>query len=313
MERNGIEMIVNLSGGHSPRSIRNAHALSRALAGRIVHFYTPDWGEVDEPWWGVREAQRLAQAVQVHGYRGLKISKALGLYLRDRAGVLIDVDDPRLDPLWHQAGLLGIPISIHTGDPRAFWFPSTPDNERHDELSVHPEWSFYGRPVPSREELLKMRERVIERHPLTTFVCVHFANNPEDLNAVRSLLTRFSNVWVDIAARVPEIGRHPAAQVRRLFIDFQDRILFGTDIGISPHSLMLGSTGDDQPTDADADRFYETHWRFLETADRHFEHPTPIQGRWRIDGIELPADVLAKIYRENARRLLGRRVQPQRE
>lgn len=305
MRRNGIELMVNLSGGNFQGGIARSTRLSRTLPGKLVHFYNPDWSGIDEPDWGVREAHRLELAVTRHGFKGLKIAKLLGLYLRDSAGVLVDVDDPRLDPLWERAGTLGIPVSVHTGDPGAFWRPLTPQNERFEELRLHPAWSFWGQPVPSREALLAARDRVIDRHPLTTFVCVHFGGNPEDIDAVRALLATYPNAYVDIAARVPEIGRHDAGRVRQLFLDHQDRILFGTDIGIGVRSLMLGSTGDDDPTEADAATFFATHWRFFETNDRRFAHPTPVQGDWVIDAIGLPESVLHKIYRGNALRLLG--------
>jgi predicted TIM-barrel fold metal-dependent hydrolase len=300
MDNNGIEVMVNLSGGNLSRGIRRTLALERALPGRIISFYTPDWSDINEPWWGAREAHGLEVAVQRFGFVGLKISKALGLFLRDPAGRTIDVDDPRLDMLWERAGQLGVPVAIHTGDPKAFWEPNTPHNERYAELGSHPGWSFHGEPVPSREELLAARDRMLERHMATTFICVHFGNNPEDAEYVGSLLERYPNAYVDIAARVPEIGRHPAKTVKALFERFQDRILFGTDIGISQGGIMLGSTGEDEPTEADADRFYDTHWRFFETNDRGFAHPTPIQGDWTIDAIGLSPAVLQKIYRDNA-------------
>ncbi|HIA04967.1 MAG TPA: amidohydrolase [Myxococcales bacterium] len=305
MQASGIERMVNLSGGNPSGGMRGAIALARQMPHRIVNFYTLDWSDREEPWWAVREAQRLETAVKQFGYKGLKISKALGLYIRNTVGMLMDVDDPRLDPIWERAGELGIPVSIHTGDPKAFWEPLTPANERFAELQHHPSWSFHDQPVPSRNALLRQRDRLIARHPETTFVCVHFANNPESLAYVWQLLDRHLNVWVDIAARVPEIGRHPAQMVRDLFIKHQDRIVFGTDIGISPASLMLGSTGGNQPSDEDALIFYKTHWRFLESGDRGFAHPTPIQGKWLINGIELPRAVLNKIYRSNALKLLG--------
>jgi predicted TIM-barrel fold metal-dependent hydrolase len=305
MQRSGVEVMVNLSGGHFGRGLRAAVALARKMPGRIVNFYTPDWSDINEPWWGVREAERLERAVAQHGFRGLKIAKALGLYLRDPAGRTIDVDDPRFDPLWSRAGELGIPVSIHVGDPKAFWLPPDEHNERYEELSVHPGWSFYGQPVPTRAELLAARDRVIDRHTLTTFVCVHFGNNPEDLSDVRRLLHDYPNTMVDVAARLPEIGRHPASEVRSLFVEHATRILFGTDIAVGTHSLMLGSTGKERPNEDDAARFYATHWRFFESEDRGFAHPTPVQGNWTIDAIGLPEDVREKIYRGNARKLLG--------
>lgn len=305
MRRNGIEMMVNLSGGNLSGGLQRAVGLQKALQGRVVNFYNPDWDDIDAPDWGVMQARGLEIAVTRYGYRGLKISKALGLYVRDAAGLLVDVDDERLDPLWAKAGELGVPVAIHTSDPKAFWEPVAANNERYAELAHHPDWSFYDKPVPSREALLAARDRVLDKHAATVFVCVHFGNNPEDLDYVRTLLARYPNAMVDVAARVPEIGRHDPARVRRLFIDYQDRIVFGTDIGIGRRFLMLGSTGGDKPTDADADRFYATHWRFFETRDKGFAHMTPIQGDWTIDAIGLPDAVLQKIYRGNARALLG--------
>ena len=113
-------------------------------------------------------------------------------------------------------------------------------------------------------------------------------------------------MMADLAARIPEIGRHDPDRVRRLFEKHQDRILFATDFQVSDH-LTLGSGGKGPPpTDADAVTFFEKHWRWLETRDEHFVHMTPIQGDWTISGIGLDAGVLRKIYFENARRLLAR-------
>lgn len=52
---------------------------------------------------------------------------------------------------------------------------------------------------------------------------------------------------------------------------------------------------------------YRLCYSFLETADEHFSHPshTLRHVRWKIDGIFLPEDVLRKVYRENALRLLS--------
>jgi predicted TIM-barrel fold metal-dependent hydrolase len=121
------------------------------------------------------------------------------------------------------------------------------------------------------------------------------------------MLDKYPNFYVDTAARIPEIGRSDPEKLRALFIEHQDRILFGTDLGVGaePGDLMLGSTGATPPTDADLEHFFASTWRFFETRDRDFAHPTPVQGRWTIDGIGLPHDVLVKIYGGNARKLLG--------
>ena len=93
---------------------------------------------------------------------------------------------------------------------------------------------------------------------------------------------------------------------RQVFLAHPDRILFGTDLGVGrePGDLMLGSTGATPPTAADVDRFFASTWRFFETRDKAFAHPTPVQGKWTIDGIGLPRDVLHKVYGQNAERVL---------
>lgn len=303
MKTNGIEIMVNLSGGSNVRAFQLRRQMSELVPG-LLHFYTPAWRERIEPGFGAREAAKLKVAVSTFGYRGLKIAKALGLYLSDELGRRIPVDWPELDPLWAMAGRLGVPVAIHTSDPRAFWDPLDPLNERYEELSLHPNWSFHGPEYPPREMLLDERDRVIARHPSTTFIAVHLANSPEDLDAVDLLLQRHPNVVVDISARVPEIGRHDPKRVREFFITHQDRILFGTDLGLSRQGLMLGSSGADTPTLEDVKPFFDAHYEFLETHTRDLRHPTPVQGDWSIDGIGLPTQVLRKIYRDNAIRVL---------
>lgn len=307
MNENGIEWMVNLSGGSPGRGMRYAIALANQLPGRIVNFYTPDWSRFGEPDFGELEAARLKEAVKQHGYGGLKISKHLGLGLRDAAHGLVEVDDPAMDPLWEMAGVLGVPVAIHVGDPEAFFEPLTPENERWDELKVHPNWSFHSAEFPRRDALLAARNRVLARHPRTTFICVHFGNNPEHPELVDQWLDTYPNMLIDISARVGEFGRHPAGQMRQFFLKHQDRILFGTDIGLSARGIMLGSTGDIPPSVGDIRPFYEDHWNYLETAGQKIKHPVPIQGNWTVDGIELPPKVLEKVYRLNAEKWIPRR------
>lgn len=304
MGTNGVRAMVNLSGGSPGMGMEQAVALASLFGGRIVNFYTPDWSHVDEPDFGVVEAARLEQAVTRHDYRGLKIAKVLGLGLRWASGVLVDVDDPVMDPIWHKAGELGVPVSIHVADPKAFFEPMSPDNERWEELSVHPSWSFHGGDFPSHQELLDALERVVDRHPRTTFIGVHFGNDAEDLAWVDRMLDAYPNFMIDTAARVGEFGRHDAAAVRALFVKHQDRILFGTDIGVGATHLMLGSNGAVPPTMKDVKPFYDAHWRYFETEERQIDHPSPIQGRWKVDAIGLPREVLQKLYVGNANRLI---------
>src|SRR6202000_266015 len=145
------------------------------------------------------------------GARGLKILKTLGLYLREQTttGSLVKVDDPRFDPMWETCGGLQIPVAIHVSDPLAFFRPTDRFNERYEELSNHPDWSFAGPGFPSNEQILEARTRVFARHPKTTFVALHVGNFAEDLANVSENLDRFSNMTIDTAARIGELGRQP--------------------------------------------------------------------------------------------------------
>jgi predicted TIM-barrel fold metal-dependent hydrolase len=308
----GIDGMVNLSGMYPgpPRNLLELQLRSaQETGGHMVVFANADFRLVRArpKDYGKLMAEQLAESKRL-GAVGLKIPKGLGLgYPASDGKRLLPIDDPGLDPLFEKAGELKMPIAIHIGDPKAFWQPATPANERWDELRAHPEWSFAGPDVPRWQELYDAFERRVARHPKTNFIAVHFGNDPEDPDNVARMLDKYPNFFIDTAARVPEIGRHDAQKMRRFFERYQDRILFGTDTGIGADwdEMMFGSNGEQPPTRADEERFYKSTWRYFETNDRQFESPTPIQGRWKIDGIGLPDPILRKIYFENAVRLLG--------
>jgi hypothetical protein len=114
-------------------------------------------------------------------------------------------------------------------------------------------------------------------------------------------------MMVDLAARIPEIGRHDPQKTHDLFVKYQDRILFATDFQSLERLMILGSSGNEPPpSEADAEVFFLKEWRWLETWDKNWPHMTPIQGNWTISSIGLPASVPRKIYFDNARQLLAR-------
>jgi predicted TIM-barrel fold metal-dependent hydrolase len=305
MQQNGIGGAVNLSGGERPELLAGQLQAAQGLPIRIVTFVNLDFSGALEPGWVESQQRWLAQAQQM-GARGLKIFKFFGLEVRDPAGQRVTVDDPRLDPIFETAGALGLPVAIHVGDPKAFFEPLTPQNERFGELSLNPQWSFADRTLyPDWETLFAEFTRLVARHPHTIFIGVHFGNDPEEPARVAGLMERFPNLYVDTAARVGEIGRMPAPKLRAIFLAHRDRILFGTDIGVGRNQLTLGAPEPWPVTDVDAPAFYQAHWRFFETDARSLAHPTPIQGAWTVDGIGLPRDVLEDLYHHNAERLFG--------
>ena len=262
MDAVGIGVGINLSGGTVTRDHAGSSAFERTktftderFPGRFLEYMNLDYADWDAPDFAAKAVAQVEEGARL-GAAGFKEFKRLGLFLRDRNNQLYKVDDPRLDPMWQALGRLGMPVSIHVADPKAFWLPNDPSNERWKELKDHKSW-WFGDPkvYPPREELLAALERVVTRHPETTFVCVHFGNNAEDLDWVDAQLDRHPNMMVDIAARVPEIGRHDPERVHAFFMKHQDRILFGTDFQ-SYDRMTLGSGGNGPAPDGGrGDRF----------------------------------------------------------
>jgi predicted TIM-barrel fold metal-dependent hydrolase len=308
MDELNLRTMINLTGGHGAALEHNIAQLDRAYPRRFLNCTEPAWDRIREPGYADWQAAELGRARQA-GAVGVKILKTLGLGVREqgRQGPLVKVDDPRFDPLWAAAGKLGMPVFIHTSDPDAFFTPIDRFNERWDELGNHPEWSFYGKDYPSKPELLAARNRVIERHPGTTFVCLHVANHPENLDEVSGWLRRYPNMHVEIGARIGELGRQPR-RARQFFEEFEDRVLFGTDATPDGASVPQPQS---RPAPARLDltpALYHCYFRFLETLDEYFDYapsPVPPQGRWRIYGVGLSDRILKKLYHDNAAMILG--------
>jgi hypothetical protein len=301
MDRKGIRTLVNLTGGVGAGLEQSIKLFDQAAPGRFLTLTEPSYEHFPESNYSQLQADAITHAHRV-GARGLKLLKTLGLYLREHvdSGPLVAVDDPRFDAMWEACAAYNMPVFLHVSDPEAFFLPTDEYNERYEELANHPDWSFYGPEFPSNAEILAARDRLIGRHPNTTFALMHVGNWAENLEAVADCLDRFPNTLVDISARIGELGRQPRT-AQRFFDRYQDRILFGTDAVPSPY-------GDDVPQQLFGDELYEIYYRFLETEDEYFDYAPaemPPQGRWSIYGLGLTDSILRKIYHDNAARLLS--------
>jgi predicted TIM-barrel fold metal-dependent hydrolase len=299
MDRVNLRIMVNLTGGVGRGLHESVQRYQAPHPDRFLTFTEPRWDRANLATYARDQADDVESAHQ-RGARGLKVLKTLGLYLRERitSGPLVRIDDRRFDPMWETCAALQMPVAIHVSDPEAFFLAIDRFNERFEELNSHPDWSFHGRDFPSHRQLLDARNRVLARHPKTTFVALHVGNNAENLGFVSECLDRYPNMHVEIGARVGELGRQPRS-ARRFFDRYQDRILFGTDA--VPHGV-------ETPQQVFGQQLYAIYFRFLETEDEYFDYapaPTPPQGRWRIYGIGLPDSILRKVYYDNAARLLG--------
>jgi len=254
-----------------------------AHPGRFVMFAGFEKDGAEAPDYGERLRRRLRDDVAA-GAAGLGELTDKGMGLVRVGDTRYFIDDPRFDPLWDEAGRLGVPAFVHIAEPAAFYEP--PDE--HNDLRRSFQWSLYEKGTPGFRAMLQKLERVLERHRGTRYVAVHAFNLANDLAAVGALLERHPNVDVDFAARMWELARQPYS-ARRFFPKYQGRILFGTDN--DPERTM-----------------YVAHVRQLETQDEWFWPPD--SEWWRGYGMDLPAGVLRRIYRDNASRVLPRSARP---
>jgi predicted TIM-barrel fold metal-dependent hydrolase len=284
MDVTNVEHIVNITMHVGDRAHAIMDRFHAADPDRFSTIGWMDWSGLDRSDFISVTLGRLHRLVE-HQVVGIKFWKDLGLTLRDSDGELLRIDDERFAPIFDECGRLDLPVMFHTADPSAFFEPITPENERYEELAAHPDWGFSNAGI-SKRELLDARNRVIARHADTTFIGAHCAESGEDLAFLAEQLDALPNFHIDISARTPELGRQPYT-ARNFFLKYADRILFGTDL--LPEIDM-----------------YRSYFRFLESDDEYFEYPSHAsrQGRWNIYGLFLPEDVLRKVYRENALKLL---------
>lgn len=296
MDRRNIRTLINVTGGFDQGFVDCHKRYDLAHPGRFITFTEPQWHRANEAGYAKMQADAVEREVS-RGAKGLKVLKTLGLYLRDTNGALVKIDDRRFDPMWEVCAAKKIPVFMHVGDPEAFFLPIDKTNERFEELNNHPDWSFYGKDFPSFMELMEARNRVIARHPKTTFTLLHWGNDAENQGLVAQWMEKYPNIHVEMAARIGELGRAP--RTTRKFIErYQDRCMFGTDAIPKGYNVPQQIYGDD---------LYKIYYRFLETEDEYFDYapaPKPPQGRWCIYGIGLPDSILKKIYHENIDRML---------
>jgi predicted TIM-barrel fold metal-dependent hydrolase len=282
MDSLNLALLVNLSGGsgdHLQGAIENVR---RNYPKRFLVFANVDFDGVGEPGWGSRAAAQLEEDVR-NGASGLKIYKSLGLRYRDTEGKRVAVDDPRLGPVWAKCAELGIPVLIHSADPRSFWDPMNSENERWLELKTRPRRKRSDTDPAPWQQIIDEQHRMFRRHPKTTFINAHMGWYANNLDRLATLLEEMPNMYVGIGAIIAELGRQPR-RAREFFIKYQDRILFGKDSW--------------QPAE------FPTYFRVLETADEYFPYYKKYHAFWAMYGLDLPDEVLKKVYYKNALKLL---------
>lgn len=271
-------IMVNLSGGSGKRIQEMQQSISENYPNRFVVFANVDFEGVGKPDWAQKAVAQLEDDVK-NGAKGLKVYKSLGLRYKDTDGKRLPIDDARLDPIWAKCGALGIPVLIHAADPKSFWDPMNSENERWLELKTHNRRKRSATDPAPWQEIIDEQHRMFKKHPETKFINAHMGWYGNNLGKLGELMEEIPNMYVGIGAVIAELGRQPK-NAHAFFVTYQDRILFGKDSW--------------KPEE------FPTYFRVLESDDEYFPYYKKYHAFWAMYGLDLPDEVLKKVYYKNA-------------
>ena len=283
MDENNIEKIVIHTGTYG-EEFDALYDLYKGVSDRFELWCGIDmssWGTPDFPAKAVAELERCwkkgAKGVGELSDKGLgeKLSRKVkepGLHL----------NDDLLVPIFSKCAELGMPVNCHIGDP--VWMYEDID-EHNDGYMNASKWKIdMSQPdILDLYELVATMEETCVKNPQTTFIACHFMNIGHDYDYLGQVLDRHPNLYIDNSARHLESSATPRA-TKKFYEKYADRIVFGTDNNPSP-------------------TMYRLQWRILESEDEHFYSPSQTY-HWPLHGIGLEKDVLEKIYRINAQKIM---------
>lgn len=282
MDTLNMSIMVNLSGRSGADLVKSIDNVKTNFPGRFVLFCNVNFEGAGAEGWIEKTVAQLREDV-ANGAVGLKIYKSLGLRNKDFEGKRLAIDDSRLDPIWAACGELGIPVLIHSADPKPFWDDFDSDNERWLELKTRPRRKRGPDNPAPWEQIIGEQHNMFRKHKNTTFINAHMGWFANDLGKLGSLMDEIPNMYVGIGAIIAELGRQPRF-AKEFFIKYQDRILFGKDSW--------------QPTE------FPTYFRVLESADEYFPYHKKYHAFWAMYGLDLPDEVLKKVYYKNALKIV---------
>lgn len=282
MDKLNLAIMVNLSGGSGKQLEKSLENVNSHYPNRFAVFANVDFEGAGTADWTKNAVSQLERDIR-NGAKGLKVYKSLGLRNRDHSGKRLAIDDPRLAPIWEACAKLGVPVLIHSADPKSFWEEIDQDNERWLELKTHPRRKRSDTDPAPWEQIIAEQHKMFKNHPNTNFINAHMGWYANDLGTLGKLLDEMPNMYVGIGAIIAELGRQPR-NAHQFFLAYQDRILFGKDSWIPEE--------------------FPTYFRVLESDDEYFPYHKKYHAFWAMYGLDLPDEVLKKVYYKNALKLI---------
>lgn len=312
--KDGFELLsINVDYPDFPTLDRQAQVAHQLMAADPRHFHFATTfamkGFGRENW--TSDTDRRIDGEIRRGALAVKVWKNIGMVEKDAQGRLIMLDNPGFDGVMSHLEARAIPLIAHQAEPKNCWLPleaMTTDNDR-SYFRDHPEYHMYLHPEqPSYESLIAARDRFVARHPKLNFIGAHLGSLEWSVDELAKFLEAYPNTTVDLAARMSQVqyqSNSDYAKVRRFFVKYQDRLLYGSDLTENPPDAKERAQSPPMKAQfaAEADAFWRSDWIYLATSDT--QHIEAIDSD--VKGLALPRRVIDKIYYSNARRVFGLR------
>ncbi|MBV9625670.1 MAG: amidohydrolase family protein [Acidobacteria bacterium] len=224
----------------------------------------------------------------MNGAIAVKIWKNIGMELKDKSGRYVVADDPRFEPVYLDIQNHNRTLIAHQAEPDEAWEAANPNGLDYPYYKEHPIWYMYDKPgVPAKKQILDARDHLLAQNPKLRVAGAHLGSMEDDLNGLAQRFDRYPNFAVDTAARVVHMVVMPSDTVRAFILKYQDRIVYGTDLGYAQDEALEEVVKEWQDQ-------YARDWRYFSTRDT-FEYD-----RHKTEGLGLPPAVLRKLYHANA-------------
>lgn len=260
-----------------------------------LHFATTiSTEDIFEDNWSSKAIDKIKKDI-AEGACGVKFWKNIGMSIKKSGGSFLMLDDTKFSPVFDFLEQQQIPVFGHQGEPKNCWLPV-------DEMTVasdreyfknHPQYHMYKHDeYPDYWEHITARDAILESHPDLQFVGLHLASLEWSLEEISKRLDKYPNFAVDLAERISHLYYH-AVRNRNKVINFihkyRNRIIYGTDIIDDPDA-------DPKEVITDLKSRWQSHWEFFST-EKTLTSP---QIKHSFRGLNLPKDILKKIYFSNA-------------
>lgn len=288
LDQAGVAVIVDSPLASFGQSTEDGYRmLEKFYPDRYLTFGTIDFNQRHQDDFSVAAIAKLEADVKTMGIVGVgethdKGAGVFGHALRpDRRGP-VHINDQRFMPLWRAAARLKLPVLLHISEPVGNYVrPEESPNARWGRVSR--KYNLFGTSVLPHAEMMQRRNSLMEDIPDLVIIGGHMGSLEADLEELGRTFDKYPNFYVEIGQRDIWLGQQPH-QARKFFIKYQDRILFGQD----------GT----KTVDA-----YRKHFQLLESDDDLIIFS---RNRPPVYGLNLPDEVLRKVYYGNAAKLMPR-------